>query len=233
MKNLLLILAVCLLAAPGIAQEGHEHRPGHGGGSHNDQYTNPDLDVDRMVQRFENESREVFALREQIVAAAGIAPGDVVADVGAGTGAFLAPLVAAVGENGHVIDVEISIRFVEHLREVANTGGWDNVTVVYSSFTSATLPPASVDRMIVVDTYHHFDDYQAMLASMFRALRPGGVMTVVDFDRHEGAREWIQGHVRASKDVFRGEIEAAGFTFLGEVAIPGMEENFVFRFRKP
>jgi ubiquinone/menaquinone biosynthesis C-methylase UbiE len=223
--TLSLIFAVLHGATPALAQDHHK--------SHNDQYVNPELDVERMVNRFENESREVFALREAIVRAAGVQPGDVVADVGAGTGAFMEPLVAAVGESGHVMSVEISIRFVERLRQVADEAGYGNVTAVFSSFTSATLPPASVDRMLVVDTYHHFDDYEAMLASMFAALRPGGVLTVVDFDRHDGAREWIQGHVRASKDVFRQEIEAAGFAFLDEVTIDGMQENFVFRFRKP
>jgi ubiquinone/menaquinone biosynthesis C-methylase UbiE len=221
-KTLFLILTVVCLACQGMAQA-----------PHNDGYTDPDLDLDRMINRFENETREVFALRDAIVAAAGIAPGDVVADVGAGTGAFLEPLVAAVGEAGQVVAVEISIRFVEHLRQVADEAGYDNVTTVFSSFTSATLPPASVDKIIVIDTYHHFDDFASMLASMFHALRPGGVMTVVDFDRHEESRDWIKGHVRAPKETFRGEIEAAGFAFIEEITIEGMEENFLFRFRKP
>jgi ubiquinone/menaquinone biosynthesis C-methylase UbiE len=220
-KTLFLILALSILALPAMPQ------------AHNDGYTDPDLDVERMINRFENETREVFSLREAIVAAAGVEPGDVVADVGAGTGAFLEPLVAAVGEEGHVMAVEISIRFVEHLRQVADEAGYDNVTAVFSSFTSATLPPASVDRMIVIDTYHHFDDYEAMLASMFAALRPGGELTVVDFDRNPEAREWIQDHVRASKETFREEIETAGFEFVEEVAIDGMVENFLLRFRRP
>ena len=221
MKTLLLILAFVLLAAPASSQ------------SHNDGYTDPDLDLDRMISRFENESREAFAFREEIVAAAGIQPGDVVADVGAGTGAFLDPLVAAVGKTGHVLAVEISIRFVEHLRQVADEAGYGNVTVVFSSFTSATLPPASVDKIIVIDTYHHFDDYESMLASMLGALRAGGEITVVDFDRREDSREWIQGHVRAPKETFRKEFEAAGFEFVEEAVIDGMVENFLFRFRKP
>jgi ubiquinone/menaquinone biosynthesis C-methylase UbiE len=224
-KILFLILAVVLLAAPAHAQAPPQ--------SHNDRYTDPDLDLDRMINRFENESREVFALREEIVAAAGVQPGDVVADVGAGTGAFLDPLVAAVGETGHVVAVEISIRFVEHLRQFADEAGYDNVTAVFSSFTSATLPPASVDRIILIDTYHHFDDYASMLASMLDALRSGGEMTVVDFDRREDSREWIQGHVRAPKQTFREEFEAAGFEFVEEAVIEGMDENFLFRFRKP
>lgn len=221
MKTLLLVLALALFAAPVLGQADN-----HG-------YIDPDLDIERMIDRFENESREIFVLREAIVAAAGIEPGDVVADVGAGTGAFMEPLVEAVGETGQVVAVEISIRFVERLRQVADEAGYDNVTAVFSSLTSATLPPASVDAMIVIDTYHHFDDHEAMLASMLSALRPGGVLTVVDYDRHDGARDWIQGHVRASKEAFRGEIEAAGFRFIDQVEIEGMEENFLFRFRRP
>jgi len=224
-KTLFLILALVFLAAPAPAQAPDK--------SHNDGYVDPDLDLDRMIARLENESREIFVLREEIVAAAGVQPGDVVADVGAGTGAFLEPLVAAVGVTGHVVAVEISIRFVERLRQVADEAGYDNVTAVFSSYTSATLPPASVDRIISIDTYHHFDDYASMLASMLDALRPGGEMTVVDYDRREDSRDWIKGHVRASKETFRREIEEAGFEFVEEVTIEGMEENFLVRFRKP
>ena len=225
MKTLFLILSVAFLVAPACAQAPHE--------SHNDSYTNPDLDVDSMVDRFESEGREAFDLREAIVTAAGIQPGDIVADVGAGTGAFLDPLVAAVGETGHVVAVEISIRFVEHLRQVADEAGYGNVTAVFSSYTSATLPPASVDKIVVIDTYHHFDDYESMLASMLGALRAGGEMAVVDFDRREDSRQWVQSHVRASKQAFRQEIEAAGFEFLEEVMMEGMVDNFMYRFRKP
>jgi hypothetical protein len=72
-----------------------------------------------------------------------------------------------------------------------------------------------------------------MLASMYGALRPGGEMALIDFDRREDSRDWIQGHVRASKEVFRSEIEEAGFEFIEPVAIEGMVENFMFRFRRP
>lgn len=200
----------------------------------NDSYVDPDLDMQRMLDRLERETREVYSLRDEIVAAIGIAPGETVADVGAGTGAFLDHLVEAVGADGHLFTCEISIRFVERLRELADERGYDNVTTVYSSFTSATLPAGSCDTIVHVDTYHHFDDHQAMLASMFEALKPGGEMIVVDFDRVEGrSREWILGHVRASKEQFRSEIEEAGFEFVEEVEIDGMVDNFFHRYRRP
>lgn len=202
--------------------------------SRNTSYVDPDLDMQRMLSRLERETREVYSLRDAIVEASGIGSGEVVADVGAGTGAFMDELVEAVGDDGHLYAVEISIRFVEYLRERANEAGHDNVTTVFSSYTSATLPTASVDRIITIDTYHHFDDYEAMLASMRDALVPGGEMIVVDFDRVEGkSREWILSHVRDSKATFRSEIEAAGFEFVEEVEIDGMVDNFFHRYRRP
>lgn len=224
----LFVAAVVIVAAvaPAAAQTSHS--------THNETYLDPELDVDRMVDRFETEGREVFDLREPIVAALAIEPGMVVADIGAGTGAFLDPLVAAVGEQGHVFLADISIRFVEHLRDRVSAAGYRNVTTVLSAFESATLPANSIDLLFACDTYHHFDDHQAMLASMLRALRPGGTMVIVDFDRVEGkSRPWILEHVRASKRTFTDEILTAGFELVEEVKIEGMVDNFFLRFRKP
>jgi predicted methyltransferase len=99
--------------------------------------------------------------------------------------------------------------------------------------TSATLPPESIDVAFVCDTYHHFEYPDQTMASIHRALAPGGRLLVVDFERIPGkSRKWILGHMRAGKEVFRAEIEAAGFVFVDEVAIPGFEENYLLEFRK-
>lgn len=225
MKSWIYALLFCTLALPASAQSS---------GAHNDTYVDPDLDVEKMVGRFETEGREVFDLRDAIVAHLGIEPGMVVADIGAGTGAFLDLLVAAVGEAGHLFVADISVRFVEHLRDRVAEAGYPNVTAVLSAFESATLPAASVDLMFTCDTYHHFDDHEAMLSSMHRALRPGGILVVVDFDRVEGvSRPWILEHVRASKEQFTAEIVAAGFELVEEVEIEGMVDNFYLRLRRP
>ena len=85
----------------------------------------------------------------------------------------------------------------------------------------------------MVNTYHHFGALEPMLASLMTALKPGGELVVVDFDRIEGeSRQWILDHIRADKGTFRREIEAAGFSFIEEVTDTGLEENFFFRFRK-
>jgi predicted methyltransferase len=88
-----------------------------------------------------------------------------------------------------------------------------------------------VDVAFVCDTYHHFEDPKAMLASIRRALRPGGTLVVVDFERIPGTSpDWILKHVRAGKEDFRREIEASGFRFGEEVKL--MRENYFLRFTR-
>jgi SAM-dependent methyltransferase len=223
---LLTALAVALVAPPARSQDARSDP--------NAAFLDPALDVETWESRFETESREVFALRGEIVGALELPEGAVVADVGAGTGAFLEPLARAVGPHGRYYAVEISPRFVEHLRDRAREAGLENVTAVLGRTDDATLPPASVDLVFVCDTYHHFSDPPAVLASLHRALRPGGRLAVVDFDRVEGASsEWVLGHVRASKEEFRREIEAAGFSAAREVDMEGLEENFFLLFERP
>ena len=57
-----------------------------------------------------------------------------------------------------------------------------------------------------------------------------GALVVIDFERIEG--KWTMGHVRAGKEVFRKEIEDAGLTFVEEVKLEGLKENYFLRFRK-
>jgi predicted methyltransferase len=197
-------------------------------------FLSEDLDVDRFVRTFEGESREIAVHHREILAALGLRPGQAVADVGAGTGLFLAPLAEAVGRDGRVWAVDLSPRFVEHLEQRAEREGLTQVQVVRCAEDSVALPAASADAALVCDTYHHFEYPRSTLASLHAALRPGGRLVVVDFERIPGvSREWTLDHVRAGKEVFRAEIEAAGFRFEDELEIPGMEENYLLRFRRP
>lgn len=71
-----------------------------------------------------------------------------------------------------------------------------------------------------------------MLASIHRALRPGGSLVMIDFDRIPGlSTPWILTHVRAGKQTARREFEAAGFTLVEE--IPLLRYNYMLRFRRP
>ncbi|ANM28438.1 SAM-dependent methyltransferase [Acidobacteria bacterium Mor1] len=198
----------------------------------NARFVDPEMDVDEWIGRFEVESREVFAARDEVMAAVGLSAGDRIADIGAGTGFYTRLFSEAVGD-GWVYAVDISPRFIEHINASAGRDGLQNVTGVLSRVDSVMLPPASVNHAFICDTYHHFDTPADTLASIHAALEPGGMLTVIDFERIEGvSSDWIMGHVRAGKEVFRAEIEAAGFAFVEEIEIEGFEQNYLLKFRR-
>lgn len=200
----------------------------------NEDFLAPDMDVGRWTQTFEGESREISVHRDDIVAVLGLRKGQDVADVGAGTGLFLEPLAAAVGVSGKVYELDIAPNFVEHLKERARGLGLEQVEPRLSGERSVGLPRLSIDAAFVCDTYHHFEYPQSMLFSLFDALRPQGKLFIVDFDRLPGiSRPWILEHVRAGKTTVKEEVVKAGFVFEEEIRVPGLEENYLLRFRRP
>lgn len=199
----------------------------------NERFLDPELAVDEWIERFEIESREVYAARERVLAACGINKGDVVADVGAGTGFYCRLFSHATGESGWVYAVDISPTFLTHINEKAEAESLNNISCLLGTGRSTRLPRESIDVAFICDTYHHFEYPKSTLASIYAALKPNGRLVVIDFERIPGeSREFILGHVRAGKDVFRSEIESAGFELIDEVDVPDFKENYLLRFRK-
>lgn len=211
--------------AVGVAQE-KSVKPGI-----NDSFRDPD--PKEFLGRFEVESREVFARRKEIVAACEIQPGQTVADIGAGTGLFTRMFADAVGKDGRVIAVDIAQKFLDHIVTTSRAAGQRNVDTVLCKADSTELPPDSVDVAFICDTYHHFEFPLKTMASLHRALKPGGRVILVDFRRVEGtSTDWVMNHVRAGQDVFEAEIVQAGFMKVHEER-ELLKENYFVVFEKP
>ena len=229
------VLLLCSsIAATVAAQAGEPRAEVEAQPGANQTFLSEDLNVGRFAEIFEGESREVYAERAPIIDVLRLRPGMTVADIGAGTGAFLPELRARVGSKGLVYAVDVSPKFLEHLRQRVRSEKLEGVKVVRGTATSVELPAASLDGAFVCDTYHHFEDPAALLASLYSAIRPGGALLIVDFERIPGtSRDWVLEHLRAGKGVFQREIEASGFRFDTEVPIAGLKENYVLRFVRP
>ncbi len=199
----------------------------------NQNFLDPQLDVQQWLDRFETESREVFHARHDVVAACGLEPGNFVADVGAGTGLYTQLFAQQVGSEGWVFAVDIAPRFLEYINERTEDAGLENVTSVLGRFDSVTLPPNSVDFVFICDTYHHFEFPAETMRSIHRALRTGGRMAVIDFERIPGkSRAWVIDHVRAGKSDVIDEITRAGFTLSRTANVPALKENYFLIFAK-
>ncbi len=222
MRRLILVLLFLLPAPAALPVEapGARHEI-------NIPYESPDFD--QWVAVFERAGREVYDRRHEIVEATGAWNGAAVADIGAGTGLFTRLFARHVGPQGKVYAVDISRTFVKNILRTARAEGLHNVEGVVNTQSETLLPPDSIDIAFVSDTYHHFEQPHAMLASIRRALRPGGVLVIVDFERTEGrSSAWVLEHVRAGKQEVIREIEAAGFRFAGERDF--LRENYFLKF---
>ena len=225
MRRTLASLILCTLIGGLAISQDKSVRPGI-----NDSFRNPD--VKKYEGTFEGESREVSVKRKEIVKAIGLKPGNVVADVGAGTGMFTRLFATEVGEKGKVFAVDISEKFLEHIRTTSKAAGIGNVTTTLCKPDSAELPAASVDVVYICDTYHHFEFPQRTMASIHKALKPGGRVVVIDFRRVKGeSSDWVMSHVRAGQDVVEKEIEEVGFKKTHE-SKDLLKENYLVVFEK-
>jgi len=197
----------------------------------NEAFLDPSLDVNQYVERFEGESRAVYAQRSAIVETLGVSPGDVIADIGAGTGFFSFLLADAVGSGGRVQAVEISPRFLDHLRGESLRQRATNIEVIEGTRRSVMLPAGQTDLAFICDVYHHFESPMESLSSLHSAIKPGGELVVIEFHRVPGETPpWLLEHVRAGREVFQAEIESAGFRFVEEITLPGLDDNYILRF---
>ena len=106
--------------------------------------------------------------------------GMVVADVGAGKGQLTHALAGIVGPSGHVFSTEIDPDRLNALRAMRTEATLGNVTVMEAKARDSGLPAECCDAIVMRRVYHHLTDPAAINASLLRALRPGGLLAVID-----------------------------------------------------
>lgn len=129
----------------------------------------------------ERPEREREERTSQMIGLLALRAGEVVADIGAGTGYVTRPLARAVGREGKVHAVEIQPEMLDLLQTRLKAEGIENVVPTLGSVTDPGLPEASVDLVIMVDVYHEFSHPYEMLAAIVRSLKPGGRVVFVEF----------------------------------------------------
>ena len=181
----------------------------------------------------EHDGREVYDHRIQIVDAVGLAPGMTVADIGAGTGLFARLFAQRVGPTGRVYATDVSRWAVFKASILARAENLGNVTALVNGESDTGLAPGSLDVAFLCDVYHHFTKPWSMLNSIYRTLKPGGRLVLVDYERVPGkSPAWILEHVPARFDkanVLR-DFQEAGFRLRDEETF--LSENYLLVFQR-
>jgi ubiquinone/menaquinone biosynthesis C-methylase UbiE len=186
-----------------------------------------DASAEQMAGHLESAERPVFRYRVALLGLMQLKPGMAAAEVGAGSGFFARMMAKAVGPGGRVVATELDERMVAYMNERARAEGLENFTAKAGGVDSTRLDPASLDALAMVNTYSYLDRPQEVLRSAVAALRPGGLLLIVDYPRSGDGDQ--QSGVEA-EDVIAAAREA-GLAPAGENGIvPG---HFALRFRKP
>ena len=158
----------------GYHEHGHQHR--HGAG-----YQMDFSEVERFAKHFDDPARDQWQKPAEVMRHLDIAPGQTVADVGAGTGYFLEYLSEAVGPEGKVLALDVEPKMVDYMKQRVAKAKLANVSPSVVSPADPGLAPNSVDRVLIVNTWHHIGHRAEYAAKLARALKPKGSVWIVDF----------------------------------------------------
>jgi ubiquinone/menaquinone biosynthesis C-methylase UbiE len=159
--------------------------------------------------------------------------GKVVADVGAGKGELTFALARTVGSEGRVFSTEINPDRLRRLREGVLAAKLENVTVLEAQASDTALPANCCDAIVLRRVYHHLSDPPGVNAGLLRALRPGGVLAVIDFPP---PFFFGRGQFGVPADAVTAEVKASGFELvrlIDDWPGRGPLDTYCALFRKP
>jgi len=168
----------------------------------------------------------------------GIRPGSAVADVGAGGGYFTFRLATRVGVKGKVYAQDLDEKELAQIRERSDKEKLPQIQMIQGSQNDPKLPELSLDAVLVVDAFHEFTRADAMVAGIFRALKPGGRLGIMDHTAPLGLKptDYMERHILPQEilieQVTRGGLRLVSFDsdFAGP---PGETRYYFVVFEKP
>lgn len=205
--TLMALLYIPLSAqAEGGEGHGHQHHGKHGMGSKS---------IEEYIAMFEDPSRAEWQKPEKVVEALALKVGDVVADLGAGSGYFSVLFSRRVGDKGRVYATDVEQGMVDYIKKRMEKEGLKNITPGLCEPDNPGLVEKSVDLLFICDTWHHIPEHPAYLQKIARALKSGGRLAIVDFKK-EPTPEGPPLRMRLSREEVVHEVTKAGYALSKE-----------------
>jgi len=204
-------------AGPPPSPAADPHAGHHGGGM-----PHRFEDADAWARSLDDPARDAWQQPDRVLGALALTPAMVVADIGAGTGYFAVRLARAV-PRGQVIATDIEPDMIRYLTERARREGLANLRAVQTPPDSPQLAASSVDRVLVVNVWHHLGDRAAYAKQLAEALRPGGQIAVVDF-KLDSSHGPPRPH-RLAPEAIAADLRAAGLAT--EVSAVDLPEQYI------
>lgn len=145
--------------------------------------------------------------------------GDVIAEMGAGDGRLTLAIAKQVGPKGHVYSSELGADSVEYLQKVVDSNSASNITVIKGHPDRTNFPKECCNALFMRRVYHHFGNPASMNKSIWRSLKPGGRVAIIDFaprssESGDPGKRDSYGQHGVTADTVIEELKKAGFTLI-------------------
>jgi ubiquinone/menaquinone biosynthesis C-methylase UbiE len=168
---ILLVVAVSAHAQDAVKRDEHQMHRLHG-------------DPKAYIGALEDPKRDAYQKPHEVIAALNLKPGEVVADIGAGSGYFAFRLAHRVGDKGRVYAIDVSPDMILHLNRRIRDNRVVNVVSILAEPDDPLLPE-SVNRFFICDVWHHVENQTKYLSLMKKMLKPDGEIVIIDFHKKE------------------------------------------------
>jgi SAM-dependent methyltransferase len=217
-QNSLLAVFVSLFFSPALFSQA----------KHADHMEHEFKDATQWAKEFDDPARDRWQMPDKVIAALKLTKGQLVADIGAGTGYFTSR-IAKSSAAPKVFAVDIEPSMIDYLRKRADSERLANVVAVLAAPDAANLPQP-VDLALMVNTYHHIPNRVAYFRKLGQSLKPGGKLAIIDFrkDSPKGPPEQF----RFYPDDVRAELQRAGYRQVQKLNFLPDQNFLIFQFGK-
>lgn len=185
------------------------------------------------IERLNRPERLAELRIDEIVKALGLKAGDVVADLGAGGGAFEGALSEAVGSTGMVYAVDIDQGFIDFINEQAKEAGLTNVKAVLGQFTDPNLGDVKVDLAFFHDVLHHIEKREEYIKSIEKYIKPTGRVAVVELNKDDPETSHRdEPELQVAKEELDAWMDGIGFKRVEEHTFLGLPKWYLIYGRK-
>lgn len=169
---MLLVLPVSVQAQDAAQRDEHEMHQLHS-------------DPKSYIGALEDPKRDAYQKPQEVMAALGLKPGEIIADIGAGSGYFTFRLAHHVGDKGKVYAVDVSPDMILYINRRIRELKLNNVVSILADPDDPLLPDRSVNRFFFSESWHHIENQKKYLSLMKRMLKPGGEIVMIDFQKKD------------------------------------------------
>ena len=210
-----LVIALALVAATTVVSHARQDQGARPPGVHQDNTPGTD-----WIKRLERPNRVPGLRIADVISCLRLKSGDVIADIGAGTGAYTIPFAKAVAPAGKALAVDIWPELLDYVAGKARAQSVTNLQTVLAARDNPRLPANTVDVAFFHDVFHNVNDREGYLRVLASQLKPGGRIVIIEQEFNDPiAQKWDMPQDRITREQVRAWMKTVSFSLKDEFDI--------------